>query len=80
VIKKYSDDNAGNLAVQLTFAMFVTIFPLMLLLLTILESCWRETPQQLHGLSGLSSVSSRSSGSSWLTTSTDSGAPPCWDW
>jgi uncharacterized BrkB/YihY/UPF0761 family membrane protein len=37
VVKKYGDDNAGDLAVQLTFAMFVTIFPLMLLLLTILE-------------------------------------------
>jgi YihY family inner membrane protein len=36
VIKKFGDDNAGNLAVQLTYAMFVTIFPLLLLLVTML--------------------------------------------
>jgi YihY family inner membrane protein len=36
VIKKYGDDNAGNLTVQITYAMFVTVFPLLLLLVTIL--------------------------------------------
>lgn len=36
IVKKYGDDNAGNLAVQLTYAMFVTVFPLLLLLVTIL--------------------------------------------
>ncbi|MHB8378820.1 MAG: YihY/virulence factor BrkB family protein [Acidimicrobiales bacterium] len=36
VVKKYGDDNAGNLAVQLTYSMFVTVFPLLLLLVTIL--------------------------------------------
>src|SRR5664280_1443751 len=35
VIKKYGDDNAGNLSVQLTYAMFVTVFPLLLLLVTV---------------------------------------------
>jgi uncharacterized BrkB/YihY/UPF0761 family membrane protein len=36
VVKKYGDDNAGALVVQVTYTMFVTIFPLLLLLITIL--------------------------------------------
>jgi YihY family inner membrane protein len=36
VVKKYGDDNAGALAVQLTFALFTTVFPLLLLLVTVL--------------------------------------------
>ena len=34
--KKFGDDNAGSLVVQVTYSMFVTIFPLLLLLITIL--------------------------------------------
>ncbi len=37
VVKKYGDDNAGNLSVQLTYTMFVTVFPLLLLLVTALD-------------------------------------------
>ncbi len=37
MFKKYGDDNAGNLSVQLTYAMFVTVFPLLLLLVTTLD-------------------------------------------
>ena len=37
VVKKYGDDNAGNLSVQLTYTMFVTVFPLLLLLVTVLN-------------------------------------------
>lgn len=36
VMKKFGDDSAGALAVQLTYTMFVTVFPLLLLLVTIL--------------------------------------------
>lgn len=36
VVKKFGDDNAGNLVVQVTYTMFVTVFPLLLLLVTIL--------------------------------------------
>ncbi|MHB8438335.1 MAG: YihY/virulence factor BrkB family protein [Acidimicrobiales bacterium] len=36
VVKKYGDDNAGNLTVQLTYSMFTTVFPLLLLLVTVL--------------------------------------------
>jgi YihY family inner membrane protein len=37
VIKKFGDDNAGALTVQVTYAFFVTLFPLLLLLVTILS-------------------------------------------
>ena len=37
VVKKYGDDNAGNLCVQVTYSMFVSVFPLLLLLTTILS-------------------------------------------
>lgn len=36
LIKKYGDDNGGALAARLTFAIFTTIFPLLLLLVTVL--------------------------------------------
>ena len=36
LVKKYGDDNGGALAARLTFAMFTTVFPLILLLVTIL--------------------------------------------
>jgi YihY family inner membrane protein len=36
VMKKYGDDNGGNLTVQVTYTLFVTVFPLLLLLVTIL--------------------------------------------
>lgn len=35
VVKKYGDDNAGAPSVQLTYALFTTIFPLLLLLVTL---------------------------------------------
>ncbi len=37
VLKKYGDDNAGNLTVQLTYAFFTTVFPLLLILVTVLD-------------------------------------------
>ena len=44
VIKKYGDDNAGALGVQFTYAMFVTVFPLLLLLVTILGIILADDP------------------------------------
>jgi YihY family inner membrane protein len=44
VFKKYGDDNAGNLAVQVTYSLFVTIFPLLLLLVTILGIVLADDP------------------------------------
>jgi YihY family inner membrane protein len=35
VLKKYGDDNASNLAVQLAYTLFLTVFPLLLLVVTI---------------------------------------------
>jgi YihY family inner membrane protein len=36
VVKKYGDDNGGALTIQLAYTMFTTVFPLLLLLVTIL--------------------------------------------
>jgi uncharacterized BrkB/YihY/UPF0761 family membrane protein len=44
VIKKYGDDNAGNLVVQVTYALFVTVFPLLLLLVTVLGTVLADDP------------------------------------
>ena len=42
--KKYGNDNGGSLAVQLTYAMFITIFPLLLLLETVLALVLSNNP------------------------------------
>jgi YihY family inner membrane protein len=44
VVKKFGDDNAGNLAVQMTYSLFVTVFPLLLLLVTILGIVLADDP------------------------------------
>ncbi len=44
VIKKYGDDNAGNLVVQITYALFLTVFPLLLLLVTVLGIVLADDP------------------------------------
>jgi YihY family inner membrane protein len=44
VLKKYGDDNAGALTVQLTYAMFTTIFPLLLVLVTVLAIVLADHP------------------------------------
>jgi YihY family inner membrane protein len=44
VVKKFGDDNAGNLTVQMTYSFFVTIFPLLLLLVTILGIVLADDP------------------------------------
>ncbi len=52
VIKKYGDDNGGTLAAQLTYAMFLTVFPLLLLLLTILGMVFAGDPSLRHQVAG----------------------------
>ena len=44
VMKKYGDDNGGALTVQLTYAMFTTVFPLLLLLVTVLSIVLSDDP------------------------------------
>ena len=44
VVKKFGDDNAGILTVQITYTMFVTVFPLLLLLVTILGIVLADDP------------------------------------
>lgn len=46
VQKKYGNDRAGNLGVQLTYSMFVTVFPLLLLLITILGIVLADHPAE----------------------------------
>ncbi|MHB8246902.1 MAG: YihY/virulence factor BrkB family protein [Acidimicrobiales bacterium] len=50
VLKKVGDDNAGNLIVQLTYAGFVTVFPLLLLLVTILGLVFSSDPSARHAI------------------------------
>lgn len=44
VMKKFGDDNAGALTVQVTYAMFVTVFPLLLILVTVLGIVLADNP------------------------------------
>ena len=48
VIKKFGDDNAGSLTVQVTYSMIVTIFPLLLLLVTVLAIVLADEPTVRH--------------------------------
>ncbi len=48
IVKKYGNDNAGALAVQLTYALFTTIFPLLLLLETVLALVLSNSPSFRH--------------------------------
>lgn len=50
VVKKYGDDNAGSLSVQLTYAMFTTVFPLLLLLVTIMAIVLAGDPSARHAV------------------------------
>jgi uncharacterized BrkB/YihY/UPF0761 family membrane protein len=51
VAKKYGDDNAGQLAASLTHAGFVTLFPLLLVLTTILGLVAAGDPALRHSVS-----------------------------
>lgn len=48
VVKKYGSDNAGALSVQLTYSLFTTVFPLLLLLVTILALVLASDPSARH--------------------------------
>lgn len=51
VVKKYGDDNAGQLAASLTHTGFVTLFPLLLVLTTILGLVAAGDPPLRHSVS-----------------------------
>lgn len=44
VIKKFGDDNAGALTVQMAYAMFIAVFPLLLVLITVLSIILADNP------------------------------------
>jgi YihY family inner membrane protein len=48
VIKKYSDDQAGGLAAQMTYYGFLALFPLLLVLTTVLGFVLRDDPSLQH--------------------------------
>src|SRR5215472_4990388 len=48
VIKKYGDDNAGQLVASLSHAAFVSLFPLLLVLVTILGLVAASDPALRH--------------------------------
>jgi len=50
ITKKYGNDNGGSLAVQLTYALFTTVFPLLLLLETILALVLAHAPSARHAV------------------------------
>lgn len=50
VQKKLGDDNAGNLVAQLTYAGFVTVFPLLLLLVTVVGLVFSSDPAVRHSI------------------------------
>jgi uncharacterized BrkB/YihY/UPF0761 family membrane protein len=50
VIKKYGDDNAGQLAASLTHTGFLTLFPLLLVLTTILGLVAASHPGLRHSV------------------------------
>jgi len=44
VVKKFGDDNAGALTVQMAYAMFIAVFPLLLVLITVLGIILADEP------------------------------------
>jgi membrane protein len=50
VWKKFGDDQAGNLAMLVAWFAFVSIFPLMLVLVTVLDLVLRNNPELQHRL------------------------------
>ena len=44
VIYKYADDQGGYLAAMITYYAFVSLFPLLLLLTTVLGWYWKDAP------------------------------------
>jgi membrane protein len=50
VWKKFGDDQAGNLAMLVAWFAFVSIFPLMLVLVTVLDIVLRNNPELKHQL------------------------------
>ncbi|MGH9296651.1 MAG: YihY/virulence factor BrkB family protein [Acidimicrobiales bacterium] len=50
VVKKMGDDNGGNLITMLTYTGFVTVFPLLLLLVTVLGLVFASDPSVRHAI------------------------------
>ena len=44
VIYKYADDHGGHLAAMITYYAFISLFPLLRLLTTVLGVYWKDAP------------------------------------
>ena len=61
VVKKFGDDQAGQLAALISYYGFVSLFPLMLVFVTILGFVLEDNPHEREKSSTVCSGSSRSS-------------------
>jgi hypothetical protein len=68
VMKKFGDDNAGTLVTGFAFSTFVCLFPLLLVLITVLNLVLAHDPGARRRYSTGLSASSRLSATSWATT------------
>ena len=50
VVKKFGDDNAGNLVTNLAYSAFLCVFPLLLILITVLNIVLVNYPSVRHSL------------------------------
>ena len=77
VWKKFGDDQAGNLAMLVAWFAFVSIFPLMLVLVTVLDIVLKNNPDLQHRLlnSALSQYPLSASNSATSAGSTSPGCP-----
>ena len=70
VVKKFGDDNAGNLVTNLAYSAFLCVFPLLLILITVLNIVLVNYPSVRHSLLNSTWANSLSSGPRWKATST----------
>ena len=64
VVKKFGDDQAGQLAALISYYAFVSIFPLMLVFVTVIGFLLKATPRNAKNCSTARSASFRSSATS----------------
>jgi hypothetical protein len=70
VIKKFGDDQAGNLAALIAYFGFLSLFPLMLVLVTLLGMLLHNNPELQDAIQASALANSRSSERRSRTTST----------
>jgi hypothetical protein len=72
VVKKFGDDRCGNLGALLAYYGFVSLFPLLLLLITVLGLVAGGNASLTHSIERSALLSSRSWATNWELPSTSS--------